>query len=130
MTNKQTTRSSRSDSTTSGSSSGTIGATDNQESDKPSTEIEPRTKSYIDSAIQAATISMMQQMQQFITQQAEKQREWNAQILETINQKLAHIVQPNNNNNGQPIPSSNYTQPEDSQQRMANSCKSNEAGQG
>ncbi|KAF0482365.1 hypothetical protein F8M41_023431 [Gigaspora margarita] len=103
MTNKQTTRSSRSDSTTSGSSYGTVRATDNQETDDTSIEIEPRMKLYIDSAIQAATISLMQQMQQFITQ-----HEWNAQILETINQKLVHIEQPNSSYNSQPIPMSNH----------------------
>ncbi|CAG8797339.1 11211_t:CDS:2, partial [Gigaspora margarita] len=107
-----------------------ISEIDNQETDELSIEIGPRTKSYIDLAIQAATISIMQQMQQFITQQAKTQCEWNAQILETINQKLAHIVQPNSNNNGQPIPSSNYKQLEDSQQRIMNSCNSNGAVQG
>ncbi|CAG8757850.1 7435_t:CDS:2, partial [Gigaspora margarita] len=65
---------------------------DNQETDNMSIEIKPRTKSYIDSAIQAATISMMQQMQQFITQQAETQREWN---LEDNQQRIANSINSN-----------------------------------
>ncbi|CAG8689943.1 24949_t:CDS:2, partial [Gigaspora margarita] len=81
-------------------SAGTIGARDNQETEEPTLDIEPRTKSYIDSAIQAATMTIMQQMQQFVTQQAETQREWNAQVLESINQKLAHREPANINECG------------------------------
>ncbi|KAF0512708.1 hypothetical protein F8M41_017947 [Gigaspora margarita] len=83
-------------------------------------------RSYIDSAIQTAIVSMMQQMQQFITQQAETQHEWNAQLLETINQKLAHIDRPSINENDQnPI-----NVPEDNQQRITNLKTSSRSAQG
>ncbi|KAF0433288.1 hypothetical protein F8M41_005099 [Gigaspora margarita] len=130
MTNKQTTRSSRSDSTTSRSSAGTVGARDNQETEEPTLDIEPRMKSYIDSAIQAATITIMQQMQQFVTQQAETQREWNAQVLESINQKLAHREPANINESGQSKFSNNNAQSDDNQQRTPTSGNDNGAAQG
>ncbi|CAG8848613.1 34835_t:CDS:2, partial [Gigaspora margarita] len=116
----------RSDSMASGSSTETIGAVDSQETEELAIGIEPRMRSYIDSAIQTATVSIMQQMQQFITQQAETQHEWNAQLLETINQKLAHIDRPSINENDQnPI---NVL--EDNQQRIPNSKTSSESAQG
>ncbi|CAG8763481.1 14769_t:CDS:2, partial [Gigaspora margarita] len=80
---------------------GTIGARENQETEELTLDIEPRTKLYIDSAIQAATMSLMQQMQQFITQQAETQCEWNAQVLESINQKLVYRELANINETAQ-----------------------------
>ncbi|KAF0519616.1 hypothetical protein F8M41_016571 [Gigaspora margarita] len=130
MTNTQKARNtakSRSESMASRSSNETIGAVDNQETEDPSLGIEPKTRSYIDSAIQAATVSIMQQMQQFITQQAETQREWNAQLLETINQKLEPIDRPNINDNGQ---SPNNAQPDNNQQRITSSRTNNGSTQG
>ncbi|KAF0465692.1 hypothetical protein F8M41_026226 [Gigaspora margarita] len=130
MTNTRNNTKNRSDSTASRSSNETIRAVDNQETEDSSLGIEPKTRSYIDSAIQAATTSIMQQMQQmqqFMTQQAETQREWNAQILETINQKLAHKDQPNINDNGQ---SPNKAQPDDNQQRATSSRTNNGSTQG
>ncbi|KAF0547898.1 hypothetical protein F8M41_000250 [Gigaspora margarita] len=127
MTNTCNNTKNRSDSTASRSSNETIGAVDNQETEDSSLGIEPKTRSYIDSAIQAATASIMQQMQQFMTQQAETQREWNAQILEKINQKLAHKDRPNINDNGQ---SPNNAQPDDNQQRATSSRTNNGSTQG
>ncbi|KAF0511328.1 hypothetical protein F8M41_018277 [Gigaspora margarita] len=104
MMNKQkpqNNNTSRSDSTTSESSAKTIGAVDNQGNKDSMASIEPGTRLYINSTIQAAIVSLMQQMQQFINQQAETQRQWNVQLLETINQKLTHAEQPNVNNNNQ-----------------------------
>ncbi|CAG8827194.1 1490_t:CDS:2, partial [Gigaspora margarita] len=117
------------DNTTSGSSAGTIGARDNQETEEPTLDIEPKTKSYIDSAIQAATMTIMQQMQQFVTQQAETQREWNAQVLESINQKLAHREPANINESGQSKSSYNNAQSDDNQQRTPTSGNDNGAAQ-
>ncbi|CAG8836918.1 34334_t:CDS:2, partial [Gigaspora margarita] len=74
---------------------------ENQEPQEPTLDIEPKMKSYINSAIKTATMSIMQQMQQFMIQQAKTQYEWNAQVLESINQKPAHIEQPNINNTTQ-----------------------------
>ncbi|KAF0475795.1 hypothetical protein F8M41_024545 [Gigaspora margarita] len=132
MTNKQKPRNnniSRSDSTTSESSAETIGAADNQGNEVSTASIEPGTRSYIDSTIQAATVSLMQQIQQFINQQAETQRQWNAQLLETINQRLAHVEQPNVNNNNQTESNPNNIQLGNNQQRIINSRDNDRAAQ-
>ncbi|CAG8657560.1 22220_t:CDS:2, partial [Gigaspora rosea] len=70
------------------------------------------------------------QMQQFINQQAETQCQWNAHLLETINQKLAHMEQPNINNNKQTESNPNNIQLENNQQRIINSWDNNGAAQG
>ncbi|CAG8725010.1 28372_t:CDS:1 [Dentiscutata erythropus] len=72
----------------------------------------------------------MQQMQQLLNQQAEAQHQWNAQILETINQKLMRIDQPNINNDNQPEASSNNIQSENNLQRIINSSNNNGVAQG
>ncbi|CAG8778554.1 9601_t:CDS:1, partial [Cetraspora pellucida] len=79
---------SRSEGTISVNSAETVGFVSNQEGEDPTTDIESRTRSYIDIAIQAASVSIMQNMQQLINRQAETQREWNAQLMDTINQRL------------------------------------------
>ncbi|KAF0469307.1 hypothetical protein F8M41_025586 [Gigaspora margarita] len=132
MMNKQKLRNnntSRSESTTFESSAATIGVAENQGNEDSTASIEPGTRSYIDSTIQAATVSLMQQMQQFINQQAETQRQWNVQLLETIKQKLALVEQPNVNNNNQPESNPNNIQLENNQQRIINSRDNDGAAQ-
>ncbi|KAF0429208.1 hypothetical protein F8M41_005761 [Gigaspora margarita] len=130
MTNKQKPRNnstSRSDSTTSESSAETIGAVDNQGNEDSTRNIEPGAKLYIDSTIQAAMVLLMQQMQQLLNQQAEAQRQWNTQLLETINQKFSHKAQPNTNNDNQPEVNPNNIQLGNNLQRSLNSGDSNGA---
>ncbi|CAG8762751.1 4603_t:CDS:1, partial [Gigaspora rosea] len=72
-------------------------------SQDPSTELEARMRGYIDVAIRASTESIMQNMQLYMDQQARTQQEWNRQLMETVNQKLAQFEQVNLNNNNQTI---------------------------
>ncbi|CAG8778352.1 9394_t:CDS:2, partial [Cetraspora pellucida] len=71
IANAQNKSKGRSDSTMSESSTETIGTEDNQECEDHTIGLEIRMRSYIDSAIQVATVSIMQNMQQFSNQQAE-----------------------------------------------------------
>ncbi|CAG8828988.1 35222_t:CDS:1, partial [Racocetra persica] len=73
----------------------TIEVSGHQEAQDPMTDMATRMKAYFDTAIQAATTSIMQNMQQFINQQAETQQEWNAQLIATINQRPTHVEQTN-----------------------------------
>ncbi|CAG8763416.1 44482_t:CDS:1 [Gigaspora margarita] len=68
-------------------------------------------------------------MQQFITQQAETQYKWNAQVLESINQKLAHRESANINESGQFKSSYNNAQSDNNQQRTSTSGNNNGAVQ-
>ncbi|RIB18178.1 hypothetical protein C2G38_2185323 [Gigaspora rosea] len=81
----------------------TSNSQENQESQDPSTELEARMRGYIDVAIRASTESIMQNMQLYMDQQARTQQEWNRQLMETVNQKLAQFEQVNLNNNNQTI---------------------------
>ncbi|CAG8791542.1 13198_t:CDS:1, partial [Cetraspora pellucida] len=99
--NKHITRSTvknRSDSTASAESTDTVEAAGSQEIQEPSiSNIEIRMRTYVDTAIQTASASLMQSMQQFMNQQAEAQREWSSQLLETVNQRLPHVSQTTQN---------------------------------
>jgi len=79
---------SRSDSITSEDSTETITASGSQEPHGPITDIEIRMKAYIDATIQATTASIVQNLRQYIDQQAATQQEWNTRLMETINQKF------------------------------------------
>ncbi|RIB18397.1 hypothetical protein C2G38_2184699 [Gigaspora rosea] len=121
---------SRNDSTTFESSVETIAVGKNQRNEESMINIDPNTRSYIDSTIQASTVSMMQQLQQLLNQQAEAQSRWNAQLLETINQKLTHVNQPNSNNDNQLGTNPNNIQQENNLQRIINLNNNNGAVQG
>ncbi|KAF0551565.1 hypothetical protein F8M41_023134 [Gigaspora margarita] len=90
---------------------------ENQEAQDSSTELEARIRGYIDVAIRASTESIMHNMQLYMDQQARTQQEWNRQLMETVNQKLAQFEQVNLNNNNQTISQHPCNSSQDSQQR-------------
>ncbi|CAG8795035.1 13712_t:CDS:1, partial [Cetraspora pellucida] len=121
----------RSNSMASAESTDTVEATGSQEiQEPPMSDIKSRMRSYVDTAIQAASASLMQNMQQFMNQQAEAQREWSSHLLETVNQRLSNSGQTAQSISTQDTTSRQFTNQLNSQQQATETRRESRTASG
>ncbi|CAG8569799.1 6735_t:CDS:1 [Cetraspora pellucida] len=73
-------------------------------------QMNTQTKAYMETIIQSSATSTMENMQQYMDQQLEVQKEWSLRCIEMINQCFAQLEQTNLIGNG-----SNTNQPQDNE---------------